>query len=168
MNEFPPKYNEVVNQASGSDVPLVNGSEYLEYLFALGIKEEDLPVLQPIKQQQLWERFSPGDGSDRLDAVINELKQQDHRFHMEGGSWTNNISWVRGYENLLGPMDKASSLFNEKVLRGNIPNNDNRFRTALFLLMTAQTSCFRYWGQGQWTDYGRELCRRAEEFINRI
>ena len=22
--------------------------------------------------------------------------------------------------------------------------------------------CYRYWGQGIWTDYGRELCRRAE------
>ncbi len=35
---------------------------------------------------------------------------------MEGGSWTNNISWVRGYEHLLGPMESASVLFAEKVL----------------------------------------------------
>jgi hypothetical protein len=25
-----------------------------------------------------------------------------------------------------------------------------------------QTSCFRYWGQGAWTDYARELYRRGE------
>jgi hypothetical protein len=31
--------------------------------------------------------------------------------------------------------------------------------------MIAQTSCFRYWGEGVWTDYGRELCRRATEAI---
>ena len=25
--------------------------------------------------------------------------------------------------------------------------------------------CYRYWGQGIWTDYGRELCRRTEEIL---
>ena len=35
---------------------------------------------------------------------------------MEGGSWTNNISWVRGYEKLLGPMESVSALFARKVL----------------------------------------------------
>jgi hypothetical protein len=24
-----------------------------------------------------------------------------------------------------------------------------------------ETSCFRYWGQGTWTDYARELHRRG-------
>ena len=44
---------------------------------------------------------------------------------MEGGSWTNNISWV----------------------------------------LASQTSCYRYWGQGQWTDYGQEIVRRAEQIL---
>ena len=37
MNEFPPKYFEVVREASGSDVPLMNATEYLEHLFASGV-----------------------------------------------------------------------------------------------------------------------------------
>ena len=37
------------------------------------------------------------------------------RFHMEGGSWTSDISWVRGYEQVLALMDEASSLFCERV-----------------------------------------------------
>ena len=49
--------------------------------------------------------------------MIEQLKKEDHRFHMEGGSWTNNISWVKGYESLLGPMERGSSLFYEKVLK---------------------------------------------------
>ena len=85
---------------------------------------------------------------------------------MEGGSWTNDISWVRGYENVLGPMEKASSLFNEKVLRRDISPGDPRFRNALFHLLCSQTSCYRYWGQGIWTDYGREICRRTEAILN--
>ena len=82
-------------------------------------------------------------------------------FNMEGGSWTNNISWVKGYENVLGPMERASSLFNEKVIKAGIPTSDPRYRKALFFLMSSQTSCYRYWGQGIWTDYGKEISRRA-------
>ena len=84
---------------------------------------------------------------------------------MEGGSWTNDLSWVRGYENVLGPMEEASSLFNERVLKPGMPTNETRYRNALFHLMCSQTSCYRYWGQGLWTDYGREICRRASDII---
>jgi len=72
---------------------------------------------------------------------------------------------VRGYQNLRDPMQRVSALFNEKLLKSGSPRNDNRFRAALFLLLCAQTSCYRYWGQGQWTDYGREICRRLEELL---
>jgi hypothetical protein len=80
---------------------------------------------------------------------------------MDGGSWTNNMSWVQGYESVLVPMDKASSLFHEQMLAPGIDTNDPRYRNALFHLLTAETSCYRYWGQGIWTDYGAELARRA-------
>ncbi|MEY6431073.1 glycosyl hydrolase family 57 [Thioalkalicoccus limnaeus] len=165
MNEFPPKYQEVVRAASGSDVPLMNVSEYLEHLFAMGIKVGDFTPVQPLFHDKIWERMKPGDGPARLAEVIADLKESDHRFHMDGGSWTNDLSWVRGYDNVLGPMERASSLFNERILKPGIAPDDPRFRNALFHLMTSQTSCYRYWGQGQWTDYGREICRRVEEII---
>jgi len=152
---------QVTNEATGSDVPMMNATEYLEHLFAMGIKEADLPTLQPLLQKRIWDRFKPGDGPEKLEKVIAELKQEDGRFHMEGGSWTNDISWVRGYDNVLGPMEKASSQFYEKVLKPGVATNDPRYRNALFHLMCSQTSCYRYWGQGLWTDYGREICRRA-------
>ena len=84
---------------------------------------------------------------------------------MEGGSWTNNISWVRGYEHVLGPMEEASASFAQNVLAKSVPTNDRRFRNALYHLLMTQTSCYRYWGQGIWTDYGRELCRRTIEIL---
>ena len=37
--------------------------------------------------------------------------------------------------------------------------------TPCFHLLTAETSCFRYWGQGAWTDYGQEICRRGSEIL---
>ncbi len=167
MNEFPPKFMEVACESTGSDSPMMNVTEYLEYLFAMGIQESDLPVLQPVHQKAIWDRVNPGDGPEKLEKTIEELRRVNHRFHMEGGSWTNDISWVKGYENVLGPMEDASSLFYEKVLKPGVPPSDPRYRNALFHLMTAQTSCYRYWGQGLWTDYGREICRRAMEIVSK-
>jgi len=165
MNEFPSKYIEVMSQASGSETPAVNGTEYLEYLDTLGLAEADYPPLQPVHQQRLWDRFKEGAGPEALAGLIKELQKEDHRFHMEGGSWTSNISWVRGYENVLGPMDAASALFAQKVLDRQMPASEDRYRKALFYLLTTQTSCYRYWGQGLWTDYARELCRRTMEIL---
>jgi hypothetical protein len=167
MNEFPGKYMEVVRESSGSETPLMNVSEYLEHLAAMGIAGKDFPPLQPIKQKQIWDRMKPGDGPDKLAKVIEECKKADHQFHMDGGSWTNNLSWVHGYEDVLAPMDKASSTFHEKVLKsGKVKTDDQRYRNALFHLLTAETSCYRYWGQGIWTEYGKELSRRAADIAN--
>ena len=165
MNEFPHKYMEVVRESSHSETPLMNASEYLEHLFAMGIKESDLPVCQPLHQHRLWSKVQPGAGPEKLAAAIAECKKEDHRFHMEGGSWTSNISWVHGYDNVLGPMEQASSLFNEKVLKKGVPTTDPRYRNALYHLLVSQTSCYRYWGQGLWTDYAREICRRVKEIV---
>ena len=165
MNEFPQKYLDTVREASHTQTPLMNVTEYLEYLSSMGIAEEDFPVVQPIHQKLIWENFNPSDGAKKLEQVIDKLKKENHRFHMDGGSWTNNISWVSGYDNVLGPIERASSLFNEKVLKAGVSPSDFRFRNALFHLMCSQTSCYRYWGQGQWTDYGIEICRRANAIL---
>jgi hypothetical protein len=165
MNEFPSKYFEVVRAASGSDVPLMNATEYLEHCFARGIRESDLPAIQPLFHSRIWARMQPGDGVDRLQQVIDDLQREDGRFHMDGGSWTNDLTWVRGYENVLGPMEEASALFHDRVTRRQRPTGERRYRNALLHLLASQTSCYRYWGQGQWTDYGREICRRARDIL---
>ena len=165
MNEFPPKYLEVARESSWSATPMLNGTEYLERLWATGVSEDDLPVIQPLFQHRIWQKMSPGDGSERLAAVIGQLQREDGRFHMEGGSWTNDISWVRGYDSLLIPMDRASAAFQERALAREVPTSDRGYRNALFHLLTAETSCYRYWGQGEWTDYGAELARRTTEII---
>ncbi|MGD0885389.1 MAG: glycosyl hydrolase family 57 [Thermodesulfovibrionales bacterium] len=165
MNEFPSKYFDVVRECSGADTPLMNVTEYMENLVDAGFKEENFPIIQPIFQKAIWDRFQPGQGPEKLEQVIAELQKEDHRFHMDGGSWTNNLSWVRGYENLLDPMEEVSALFYEKALKTGRSAGDSCYRNALFHLLCSQTSCFRYWGQGLWIDYGREICRRAKEIL---
>jgi hypothetical protein len=167
MNEFPPKYLEVVRACSGSRTPIVNVTEYLEQLFATGVGPADLPAIRPLFQHRIWQRMAPGDGPDRLASVIERLRIEDDRFHVDGGSWTGDVSWVRGYDQVLVPMEQASSLFHERVLARGVAPGDPRYRKALFHLLTAETSCFRYWGQGIWTDYGAELARRVAELLVR-
>jgi hypothetical protein len=166
MNEFPSKYLEVSAESSGSDTPAMNVTEYLEQLYAQGISKTDFPVIQPLFQKAIWDRMQPGDGAKKLQEIIDDLTKEDHRFHMEGGSWTNNLSWVQGYDHVLKPMEEASAHFYEKIILNNIPSSDSRYRNALFHLLSSQTSCYRYWGEGEWTDYGKEICRRVNDILN--
>jgi hypothetical protein len=163
MNEFPAKYFEVMNEASGSTTPPVGATEYLEFLAANGVRPEDFPTIQPIMQKRIWERIRPGAGPKALEQAIQELRKADNRFNMEGGSWTNDISWVRGYADVLGPLEKVSAFFAEKTAKAD--KSEHRYRNALFHLLTTQTSCYRYWGSGMWTDYARELIRRTNAIL---
>ena len=165
MNEFPPKFMQVMREASGTDTPAMNGTDYLDHLAAAGVRDEDLPAVQPVVQGRIWERFRDGAGPEALAATIEAVRREDGRFHMEGGSWTGDRSWVRGYEGVIDAMRVASDSFADAVENGRLSPGDFRYRRALFHLLTAQTSCFRYWGEGAWTEYGRELCRRAVESI---
>jgi hypothetical protein len=165
MNEFPPMFMRVMADASGSQTPALNAGEYLEHLHAAGVRAEDLPMIRPIHQKRLWDRLAGGAGPTALASAIAQLREEDNQFHMDGGSWTADISWVRGYDNVLGPMGQASALFASNA--ANLPTSDVCYRKALMYLLLSQTSCFRYWGQGMWTDFGKELCRRANEIIER-
>ena len=165
MNEFPGKFMDAMREASHSETPAMNATEYLEHLFAMGITEADLPVVQPLFQRMIWERMQPGDGPEKLAQVIEELGKSGQRFHMEGGSWTSDLSWVRGYDHVLKPMEEASVKFFDTVIKPGVPTSDPRYRNALFHLLSAETSCYRYWGEGLWTEYGRELCRRTQEIL---
>ena len=165
MNEFPGKYHDVTRESSGTQTPAVNVTEYIEYLDSLGVNEEHFPAIQPVMQHFIWEKFEDGTGPEQLNETIKKLEKENHQFHMEGGSWTNNISWVKGYEKILKPMEQISAEFNRKVLETKTDPSEPRYRNALYHLLLTQTSCFRYWGEGQWADYGRELCRRTTDIL---
>jgi hypothetical protein len=143
----------------------MNVTEYLEQLFASGIEPADLLVIQPLYQHRIWQQLAPDDGPERLARVVEQLRHEDSRIHVEGGSWTSDLSWVRGYNQVLIPMEEASSLFRERVLGRGVPSDEPRYRKALFHLLAAETSCYRYCGEGVWTDYGAELSRRTADII---
>jgi hypothetical protein len=171
MNEFPSAFKKAWYEMKNQNVVGVNGTEYLELIEAAGCTPDDYPTCQAVNQHQIWQRVPAENCTPEAVAnAINELKQNNHNFHMDGASWTNNLSWVKGYENVLTPMNELSALFHEKVepllqeSGGNF-TKEYRYREALMNNLLLQTSCFRYWGQGAWTDYAREIYSRGERVL---
>jgi hypothetical protein len=164
MNEFPSGFRQAIRQFGTDDVVNVNVTEYLEMIEQAGIRERMLPGCRPIHQGKVFARISKWEPG-AADRAIADLKREQPNFNLEGGSWTNNISWVKGYENVLTPMNKLSALFHQVLDQRPVDRNSPAYRNALFHLLMSQTSCFRYWGQGIWTDYAREICRRGTEIL---
>lgn len=175
MNEYPRDlirvYHEIRNSGGNhSGVVALNGTEYLELIEAAGANPDDYPTCQAVQQHKIWQRVDTEKATpEAVEKAIAELKETDHQFHMDGASWTNSLSWVQGYENVLDPMKKLSALFHEKydtlVQQDPSVTQSSDYQEALLYNLLLQTSCFRYWGQGMWTDFARELYRRGEALL---
>jgi hypothetical protein len=165
MNEFPGHYNGVWHGLGTEGVVGLNGTEYLELLRAGGFGEEGDEPIQPLHQAALWARVKGEVSPERVGTAMEEARKADHRFHMEGGSWTNDLSWVKGYESVLDPIRALSARFHETLARRKPDTQSHAYRNALFHLLVAETSCYRYWGEGRFTEYAREFCRRGMEIL---
>jgi hypothetical protein len=120
-----------------SDTPLMNGSEYLEHLFALGIKEKDFPArCQPLFSKRIWDPHEAGRGAGEAgQEVIEELRKR-----------TTASTWKAAVGPAISPGCAAT-------------------KTCWGPWSRPAPSCYRYWGQGLWTDYGREICRRVSAIV---
>ncbi|MEQ8996272.1 MAG: glycosyl hydrolase family 57 [Coleofasciculus sp. B1-GNL1-01] len=175
MNEYPRDlfriYYEIRDQGGGkTGVVPMNGTEYLELLEAAGVNPEEYPPCQAVGQHKIWQRVDLDNITpDAVASAIAELTATDDQFHVDGASWTNDLSWVKGYENVLEPMNQLSAAFHLKYdpLVQEDPSVTQRsdYQQALLYTLLLETSCFRYWGQGMWTDYARELYQRGEAII---
>jgi hypothetical protein len=175
MNEFPPAFEQAHRRlaAESAGTAAVNGTEWLELLEAEGFSSADYPAIQAVGQHRLWRQLEqqPGgaDGPGAVSAAIAALQAADPGFAMEGASWTNNLSWVKGYESVLEPMQQLSAAFHARfdplVAADPAVTSSPDYQRALLHLLLLETSCFRYWGQGTWTDYAREIHRRGEALL---
>lgn len=169
MNEYARDFKPVWNEI-GNGVVGFNGTEYIELLEAKGVKSEDYPTCQAVGQHKIWNKVDTNNVTPEAVAkAIKELQATDHQFHMDGASWTDDLSWVKGYENVLEPMNQLSAMFHAKydakVAGDPSITQSKEYLEALLYLLLVETSCFRYWGQGTWTDYARELFRRGEALL---
>jgi hypothetical protein len=72
---------------------------------------------------------------------------------------------VKGYEDVLDPIKKLSVEFHKKFDSKDTDKDSAKYKKALLYLLLSQSSDFRYWGQGIWTEYAKEICRRGMEAL---
>ncbi len=172
MNEFPEAFLQAHRQLKGDGgrTVAINGTEYLELLEAAGVTPEAYPRIQAVQQHKLWQRLDGPTSPEAVQAAIGALQASDPSFSMAGASWTNNLSWVEGYTNVLEPMNRLSAAFHQRfdapVAADPAVTRSQPYQQALLQLLLLQTSCFRYWGQGTWTDYATEIYRRGEAALS--
>ena len=171
MNEFARDFQPVWYELKdNNDVVGLNGTEYIELIEAAGVSPDDYPTCQAVGQHKIWREVDPDNATpEKVQQAIAYLQATDDRFHMDGASWTDDLSWVRGYENVLEPMNQLSAMFHQKydalVAEDPAVTKTKEYQEALLYVLLVETSCFRYWGQGTWTDYARELFRRGEALL---
>src|SRR5262249_23063873 len=129
MNEFPQCYRQTTARFGTEGGVAVNGTEYLELIEQAGVRESMLPGMRPINQGMVFAKiktWEPG----AADKAIAEVKKEKPHFSLEGGSWTNNISWVKGYENVLTPMNQLSAQFHQVLDNKQVDQNSQAYRNA--------------------------------------
>jgi hypothetical protein len=108
---------------------------------------------------------APGPGA--ADQAIARLCARDPSFNLDRASWTNDRSWVAGYADLMDPVLRLSARFHTRWDgAGQAASDATGYRRSLLYLLLSQTSCFRYWGHGYWTDVAQEICRRGFESLD--
>ena len=177
MNEFPQAFLQAHRKLAGEGVSTaaINGTEYLELLEAAGVNQAAYPRIQAVQQHKLWQQLGDQRGAaqpspETVQAAISTLQASDPGFSMAGASWTNNLSWVEGYANVVEPMNRLSATFHQRfdalVAADPAVTRSEPYQQALLHLLLSQTSCFRYWGQGTWTNYATEIYRRGEAALS--
>jgi hypothetical protein len=164
MNEFPNMYKIVFQEVGEDGTVGMNGTEYLDFVKEAGLKEEAFMPVQPVSQSKIWE-FLKEYSMGAADRAIEKAKQKYPGFSLEKASWTSDKDWVKGYGDVMDPIIQLSSAFHKKFDSKDADKSSKNYKDALFYLLLSQTSCFRYWGTGIWTDYAKEICRRGMEAL---
>jgi hypothetical protein len=175
MNEFPSAFlqahQRLAREGGGGSkgTVAINGTEYLDVLEAAGVQPDAFPKVQAVGQHRLWQEVGGAPSPAAVESAIAAIQASDPGFSMAGASWTNNLSWVEGYANVLEPMNQLSAqfhrVFDPLVAADPAVTTREPYQQALLHLLLLETSCFRYWGQGTWTAYASEIQRRGVELV---
>ena len=171
MNEFPEAFRQASRRVRDGEgnVTALNGSEYLAHLDAIGVEDKDFPRIQAVQQHRLWQEVGDAVQPEAMTSAIAKLTSLGDGFSMEGASWTSNLSWVDGYSNVLDPMQALSARFHQRfdatVAADPSVTASSAYQQALLHVLLLETSCFRYWGQGLWTEFAQEINRQGEAVL---
>jgi hypothetical protein len=119
-----------------------------------------------VRQWHIWQEVDAL-GPGAADQAIGRLRARDPSFNLDRASWTNDRSWVAGYADVMDPVLRLSARFHAHWdTAGQAASDTPAYRRSLLYLLLSQTSCFRYWGHGYWTDVAQEICRRGLESVD--
>ena len=85
----------------------------------------------------------------RADSTSNGMIQRTSKFSL----------------NVLEPMKQLSAQFHRRF--GDLNSSSPGYQQALLHVLLLETSCFRYWGQGTWTDYAQTIFARGKALMGR-
>ena len=176
MNEFPQAfihaYKKIGPKTNRSKTIAMNGSEYLDFIENSVTNQETYPEIQAIDQHKLWNKILGPITPKAIEKAIAELKKENKSFSMTGSSWTNDLSWEDGYENVLEPISKLSAYFHKTfdhlIMQNPSITKSQNYQEALLYLLLLETSCFRYWGQGKWTEYAKTIFKKGENVLKNL
>ena len=167
MNEFPSAFKRAwheMRQHGSGRVGTVGflGTEYLELLEAAGVARDSFPTCQAVGQFRLQQQVGQTMTPEAVQHAIVVLEEADPNFQMLGASWTNDRSWVQGYDNVMQPMQRLSARFHQVDQHHQLGERCSAvYHRALLHTLLLETSCFRYWGQGRWTEYAQTIYHRG-------
>lgn len=189
MNEFPSCFRNAwyemkLQSERASKVVGLTGTEYLELIEAAGCRPEDYPTCQAIAQHYIWQQVTSEPCSSALvEQAIQQIKQSQSDFHVNGASGANGSETVPSSESVVAFTHQLSTAFHRKLSlsrsmtastmkRSQATNSDEHtrqpyYRSALLYNLLVQTSCFRTWGQGTWTHYAHKLFQQGEALLRR-
>lgn len=145
MNEFPSAFKRAWYSMGNSKQGTVafTGTEYLELLTAAGFRLEDFPACRAAAPSQ----------QQKNDLQVTDAALTDDRHLVEARR-----EILELVENL---SDRFHSVVDALSDEQSTIKRQHRYRNALLHNLLLQTSCFRHWGQGDWTDYAKEIYRRG-------
>jgi hypothetical protein len=119
MHQFPPAPSGSSATARAPRRRCGTSPQYLEQLVASGTQPGELAVIPAAGPAPHLAAAGPGDGPDRLADLLDQPRLAGQPSpHQGGGSWTGELSWVGGDDQVLSPW-RASWLVHQQIrLRG--------------------------------------------------
>jgi ligand-binding sensor domain-containing protein len=136
------------------------------YLGSMGIPFSNINYLYKDKSGSVWYLNRTG-GFARYNKLSGKIELIQHNPKDSSSIRSGNLSsiiedndgyfWIIHIDGILEKFD------NKKI-----DPMDINYRRSLLYLLLSQTSCFRYWGSGIWTDYAKEITRRGMEALGKV
>lgn len=185
MNEFPGAFRRVWQEAAQQPndqlgVVGMNGTEYLELLEAAGLISDDYPSCQAKGHFQIWQQIDDSTSpAESIAIAVKRIQQSSpefqldpvtvpsvgQRFYAPSGNGGDDIAPIyqlsRRFHTLMDSLtsEAEANSTDEPLTR------QSRYRRALLHNLLLQTSCFRYWGQGIWTERAKDIYARGESIL---